>query len=57
MAHKDDLDSAIVYDRDYDYNYFGFKELMLFWSAKFIYIQKAIVYISLPETPSRGVWV
>ncbi|KAK3840601.1 MAG: ribonucleoside-diphosphate reductase large chain [Linnemannia elongata] len=27
MAHADRLDSAIVYDRDFDYNYFGFKTL------------------------------
>lgn len=27
MKHKDRLDSAIVYDRDFKYNYFGFKTL------------------------------
>lgn len=27
MKHKDDLDSAIVYDRDFNYQYFGFKTL------------------------------
>ncbi|AAS51863.2 ADL057Wp [Eremothecium gossypii ATCC 10895] len=27
MAHKDELNSAIVYDRDFQYNYFGFKTL------------------------------
>ncbi|OAQ27965.1 hypothetical protein K457DRAFT_149503 [Linnemannia elongata AG-77] len=27
MAHADRLDSAIVYDRDFNYNYFGFKTL------------------------------
>ncbi len=27
MKHKDRLDSAIIYDRDYNYNYFGFKTL------------------------------
>ncbi|KAG0319341.1 ribonucleotide-diphosphate reductase subunit rnr1 [Linnemannia gamsii] len=27
MKHADRLDSAIVYDRDFDYNYFGFKTL------------------------------
>lgn len=27
MKHKDELDSAIIYDRDFAYNYFGFKTL------------------------------
>ncbi|AMD19979.1 HCL172Cp [Eremothecium sinecaudum] len=27
MDHKDELNSAIVYDRDFQYNYFGFKTL------------------------------
>lgn len=27
MANKDQLDSAIIYDRDYNYDYFGFKTL------------------------------
>ncbi|EEB09460.2 ribonucleoside reductase large subunit Cdc22 [Schizosaccharomyces japonicus yFS275] len=27
MKHKDELDSAIIYDRDFTYNYFGFKTL------------------------------
>ncbi|KAK4451814.1 ribonucleoside-diphosphate reductase large chain [Podospora aff. communis PSN243] len=27
MRHKEDLDSAIVYDRDFNYQYFGFKTL------------------------------
>ncbi|MDX2136153.1 MAG: ribonucleoside-diphosphate reductase subunit alpha [Saprospiraceae bacterium] len=27
MAHKDKLDSAIIYDRDFDFDYFGFKTL------------------------------
>lgn len=27
MNNKDRLDSAIVYDRDFKYNYFGFKTL------------------------------
>lgn len=27
MANKDELDSAIIYDRDFKYNYFGFKTL------------------------------
>jgi ribonucleoside-diphosphate reductase subunit M1 len=27
MAHKDELDSAIIYDRDFAYQYFGFKTL------------------------------
>lgn len=27
MRHKDELDSAIVYDRDFNYQYFGFKTL------------------------------
>jgi len=27
MANADRLDSAIIYDRDYGYNYFGFKTL------------------------------
>ncbi|KAK7468937.1 ribonucleotide-diphosphate reductase subunit rnr1 [Stygiomarasmius scandens] len=27
MAHKDVLDSAIIYNRDFSYNYFGFKTL------------------------------
>lgn len=27
MRHKDEINSAIVYDRDYQYNYFGFKTL------------------------------
>lgn len=27
MRHKDEFDSAIVYDRDYQYQYFGFKTL------------------------------
>ena len=27
MKHKDELDSAIVYDRDFNYQYFGFKTL------------------------------
>lgn len=27
MKNKDRLDSAIVYDRDFKYNYFGFKTL------------------------------
>ena len=25
--HKEKLDSAIIYDRDYDFDYFGFKTL------------------------------
>ena len=33
MANKDQLDSAIIYDRDYNYDYFGFKVL----SSLFIY--------------------
>ena len=27
MENKDELDSAIIYDRDFGYNYFGFKTL------------------------------
>lgn len=27
MANKDRLNSAIIYDRDFDYDYFGFKTL------------------------------
>ncbi|EPY51395.1 ribonucleoside reductase large subunit Cdc22 [Schizosaccharomyces cryophilus OY26] len=27
MKHKDELDSAIIYDRDFTYNFFGFKTL------------------------------
>lgn len=27
MKNKEDLDSAIIYDRDYSYDYFGFKTL------------------------------
>ena len=27
MKNRDQLDSAIIYDRDYNYNYFGFKTL------------------------------
>ena len=27
MRHKEELDSAIVYDRDFNYQYFGFKTL------------------------------
>jgi ribonucleotide reductase alpha subunit len=27
MAHADELNSAIVYDRDFDYDYFGYKTL------------------------------
>lgn len=27
MDHRDELDSAIIYDRDYDFDYFGFKTL------------------------------
>ena len=27
MEHEDELNSAIVYDRDFNYNYFGFKTL------------------------------
>lgn len=27
MEHKEELDSAIIYDRDYSYDYFGFKTL------------------------------
>ncbi|KAI9016762.1 ribonucleotide reductase [Hyaloraphidium curvatum] len=27
MSHKDELNSAIIYDRDYNYQYFGFKTL------------------------------
>ena len=27
MKHKEELDSAIIYDRDYSYDYFGFKTL------------------------------
>ncbi|MCL4140123.1 UNVERIFIED_CONTAM: hypothetical protein GTU68_012162 [Idotea baltica] len=27
MDHKDELNSAIIYDRDYDFDYFGFKTL------------------------------
>lgn len=27
MAHKDELNSAIIYDRDYSFDYFGFKTL------------------------------
>lgn len=27
MAHRDELDSAIIYDRDYSFDYFGFKTL------------------------------
>lgn len=27
LKYKDQLDSAIVYDRDFKYNYFGFKTL------------------------------
>ena len=27
MKHADRLNSAIIYDRDYSYNYFGFKTL------------------------------
>ena len=28
MKHKDELDSAIIYDRDYNYDFFGFKVLL-----------------------------
>jgi ribonucleotide reductase alpha subunit len=27
QAHKDKLDSAIIYDRDFEFDYFGFKTL------------------------------
>jgi ribonucleoside-diphosphate reductase alpha chain len=27
MKNKEELDSAIIYDRDYSYDYFGFKTL------------------------------
>ena len=27
MANMDEIDSKIIYDRDYEYNYFGFKTL------------------------------
>jgi hypothetical protein len=27
MKHKEELDSAIIYDRDYSYDFFGFKTL------------------------------
>jgi hypothetical protein len=27
MAHAAELDSAIIYDKDFNYNYFGFKTL------------------------------
>ena len=27
MENKDKIDGAIIYDRDYEYNYFGFKTL------------------------------
>jgi ribonucleoside-diphosphate reductase subunit M1 len=29
MQHKEELDSAIIYDRDYSYDYFGFKVCLL----------------------------
>jgi len=33
MAHADELDSAIIYDKDFNYNYFGFKTMEVY-SAK-----------------------
>jgi len=27
MAHAEELDSAIIYDKDFNYNYFGFKTM------------------------------
>jgi len=27
MAHSEELDSAIIYDKDFNYNYFGFKTM------------------------------
>lgn len=30
MAHAEELDSAIIYDKDFNYNYFGFKTMEVF---------------------------
>jgi len=27
MAHAEELDSAIIYEKDFNYNYFGFKTM------------------------------
>jgi ribonucleoside-diphosphate reductase subunit M1 len=27
IAHAEELDSAIIYDKDFNYNYFGFKTM------------------------------
>jgi ribonucleoside-diphosphate reductase subunit M1 len=27
MAHAEELDSAVIYDKDFNYNYFGFKTM------------------------------
>ena len=27
MSHAEELDSAIIYDKDFNYNYFGFKTM------------------------------
>jgi hypothetical protein len=30
MAHAEELDSAIIYDKDFNYNYFGFKTMEVY---------------------------
>jgi ribonucleoside-diphosphate reductase subunit M1 len=35
MAHSEELDSAIIYDKDFNYNYFGFKTMEVFLNATF----------------------
>jgi ribonucleoside-diphosphate reductase subunit M1 len=32
MAHAEELDSAIIYDKDFNYNYFGFKTMEVYFS-------------------------
>lgn len=48
MKNKDKLDSAIVYDRDFKYNYFGFKTLERSYLLKIN--NKVFLYCAIFET-------
>ena len=60
MRHAEQLDSAIIYDRDYDFDYFGFKEkpiyigeeVQLRWGSR--YARGAKIECSDPDTSIRA---
>ena len=45
MANKDELDSAIIYDRDFKYNYFGLQWKVIRLKVFMIHSRKGLSYL------------